>query len=50
MSDKVTLADLEAAAQARGIALVKTESAAVLAGAIWLRGCVALLRKAGVGK
>lgn len=50
MSDKVTVADLEAAARARGIALAKTESAAVQAGAIWLKGCVALLRKAGLGK
>lgn len=50
MSSAPTLASLTAAAKAQGIALPKPEATAVLAGATWLKVCVALLDKAGLGK
>ena len=50
MQGKVTSARLLAAAKAAGVAIPKSEEAPVIAGANWLKGCVELLRKAGLGK
>lgn len=50
MSGKLTAAQLEAAAKARGIVLDKAQVQLVLAGANWLKDCVDLLRKAELGK
>lgn len=47
MDARVTAADLEAAAKAHGIAVPKPQVKPVLAGAAWLKDCVALLRSAG---
>ena len=49
MADKMTAAELEAAARARGLSLAKAQVETVLAGANWLKDCVALLRKAELG-
>jgi hypothetical protein len=50
MSSAPTLASLNAASKAQGITLPKAEAKAVLAGATWLKACVAVLEKAGLGK
>ena len=50
MSSAPTLASLNAAANAQGITLPKAEAKAVLAGATWLKVCVALLERAGLDK
>ncbi len=50
MASKVTAAALEAAAKAHGIAVPKAQVKPVLAGANWLKDCVALLRESGLGK
>jgi hypothetical protein len=50
MQNGDTSARLLAAAKAAGIVVPKNEEAPVIAGANWLKGCVELLRKAGLGK
>jgi hypothetical protein len=50
MAARSTAVRLAAAAKAAGIAIPKGETKAVLAGASWLRECVARLEKAGLGK
>lgn len=50
MAAKVTAAALAAAAKAHGIVVPKGQLAPVLAGANWLKDCVAQLRRAGLGK
>jgi hypothetical protein len=47
MGARVTVASLEAAARAQGIPVPKPQLKPVLAGASWLKDCVALLRRAG---
>jgi hypothetical protein len=50
MGTKLTAAAFQAAAKARGIAVPKAQMKPVLAGAVWLKDCVALLRQAKLGK
>ena len=50
MDTKDTSARLLAAAKAAGIVVPEREVAPAIAGANWLRGCVELLRKAGLGR
>ena len=50
MSTSPTLASLTDAAKARGIVLPAAQAQPVLAGATWLKGCVALLVSAGLGR
>lgn len=50
MEDARTSKRVLAAAKAAGIVVPKSEEAPVIAGANWLKGCVELLRKAGLGK
>jgi hypothetical protein len=49
MQDESTSARLLAAAKAAGIVVPKHEEAPIIAGANWLKGCVEVLRKAGLG-
>ena len=50
MGAKLTAAGLQSAAKAHGIAVPKAQVTPVLAGASWLKDCVALLRQARLGK
>lgn len=50
MGTKLTAAELQSAAKAHGIAIPKAQAKSVLAGASWLKDCVALLRRAKLGK
>ena len=50
MGTKLTTAELQSAAKAHGIAVPKAQVKPVLAGATWLKDCVALLRRAKLGK
>ena len=50
MGTKLTAAELQATAKAHGIAVPKAQVKPVLAGATWLKDCVALLRQAKLGK
>ena len=50
MGTKLTAAELQSAAKAYGIAVPKAQVKPVLAGASWLKDCVALLRQARLGK
>jgi hypothetical protein len=50
MGTKLTAAALQSAAKAHGIAIPEVQAKPVLAGASWLKDCVALLRQAKLGK
>lgn len=50
MTPQVTRSALQAVASQKGIALSDEEAKRALAGANWLRDCVALLRKVKLGK
>ena len=50
MGTKLTAPELQSAAKTHGIAVPKAQVKPVLAGASWLKDCVALLRQAKLGK